>query len=77
MSTTFKLFILCRLPSSIDDSKGEAIDQNSFYAKFMRQLRKDWDIIDEGPMEDLLGIECTSNPDGSITLHHEPSTSTP
>ena len=20
-------------------------------------------------MEDLLGIECTSNPDGSITLH--------
>jgi hypothetical protein len=51
------------------DSKGEAIDQNSFYAKFMRQLRKDWDIIDEGPMEDLLGIECTSNPDGSITLH--------
>ena len=28
-----------------------------------------WDIIDEGPMEDLLGIECNTNPDGSITLH--------
>ena len=33
------------------------------------QLRKDWDIIDEGRMEDLLGIECVSNPDDSITLH--------
>ena len=27
----------------------------------MRQLRKDWDIVDEGPMEDLLGIECNTN----------------
>ena len=41
----------------------------SYYNKFMRQLRKDWDIVDEGPMEDLLGIECNTNPDGSITLH--------
>ena len=51
------------------DSNGDAIDQNSYYAKFMLQLRKDWDIIDEGQMEDLLGIECVSNPDDSITLH--------
>ena len=53
------------------DSNGDAIDQNSYYAKFMLQLqlRKDWDIIDEGRMEDLLGIECVSNPDDSITLH--------
>jgi len=35
----------------------------------MLQLRKDWDVVDEGPMEDLLGIECTTNSDGSITLH--------
>ena len=33
------------------------------------QLCKDWDIVDERPMEDLLRIECTSNSDGSITLH--------
>ena len=51
------------------NSDGDAVDQNSYYAKFMRQLRKDWDIVDEGPMEDLLGIECNTNPDGSITLH--------
>ena len=38
-------------------------------ATTMTQLRKDWDIIDEGPMEDLLGIECKTNIDGSITLH--------
>ena len=35
----------------------------------MLQLRKDWDIIDEGRMEDLLGIKCVSNPDDSITIH--------
>ena len=35
----------------------------------MSQLRSDWDVVDEGPMEDLLGIECTTNPDDSITLH--------
>jgi hypothetical protein len=35
----------------------------------MIQLRKDWDVVDEGSMEDLLGIECTTNLDGSITLH--------
>ena len=51
------------------NSDGDAVDQNSYYAKFMQQLRKDWDIVDEGPMEDLLGIECNTNPDGSITLH--------
>ena len=51
------------------DSNGDAVDPNSFYAKFMLQLRKDWDVVDEGPMEDLLGIECTTNSDGSITLH--------
>ena len=50
-------------------SDGDAIDPNSYYAKFMIQLRKDWDVVDEGPMEDLLGIECTTNLDGSITLH--------
>ena len=51
------------------NSDGDAIDPNSYYAKFMIQLRKDWDVVDEGPMEDLLGIECTTNLDGSITLH--------
>ena len=43
------------------NSDGDAIDPNSYYAKFMIQLRKDWDVVDEGPMEDLLGIECTTN----------------
>ena len=48
---------------------GEAEDSNSFYAKFMSQLRADWDVVDEGPMTDLLGIECDHRPDGSILLH--------
>ena len=51
------------------DDDGSAIDQNSFYAKFMAQLRAEWDIVDEGEMTDLLGIDCDRQEDGSILLH--------
>ena len=39
------------------------------YNSFMDALTRDWDITDEGPMEDLLGIEVDYLPDGSIKLH--------
>jgi len=39
------------------------------YNSFMDKLSSDWDVTDEGPMEDLLGIEVEYNPDGSIKLH--------
>jgi len=39
------------------------------YNAFMDKLASDWDVTDEGPMEDLLGIEVDYNGDGSITLH--------
>ena len=48
---------------------GEALDNNSFYAKFISRLRQDWDVVDEGPMSDLLGIDCERASDGSIKLH--------
>ena len=51
------------------DENGDAIDSHSFYAKFLSKLRDDWDILDEGPMTDLLGIDCDRMPDGSILLH--------
>lgn len=51
------------------DEGGNPIDRNSFYAKFMAKLQEDWDIVDEGPMSDLLGIECDRKEDGSILLH--------
>jgi len=51
------------------DHEGDAIDSNTFYSKFMTQLRRDWDIVDEGPMSDLLGIECDMQKDGSVLLH--------
>ena len=51
------------------DENGVALDANSYYAKFMAQLRADWDIVDEGPMTDLLGIDCDKQPDDSILLH--------
>ena len=51
------------------NESGDAVDADSYYAKFMKQLRADWDIVDEGPMTDLLGIDCDKQPDGSILLH--------
>ena len=51
------------------DANGKPLDSSSYYAKFMAQLRKDWDVVDEGPMDDLLGMECRRDADGSITLH--------
>ena len=39
------------------------------YNKFIDALTARWDVTDEGPMEDLLGIEVDYNGDGSITLH--------
>ena len=51
------------------DEDGEAVDPKSFYAKFIAQLRADWDVVDEGPMTDLLGIDCDYQADGSILLH--------
>ena len=51
------------------DNDGNALDSNSFYARFMSKLREDWDVVDEGPMEDLLGVECQRNDDGSLLLH--------
>ena len=50
---------------------GTPLDPNSFYAKFVERLQKDWDVEDEGEMVDLLGIEVKRNDDGSIKLHSE------
>ena len=57
--------------SSAIDANGDAIDKSSFLHRFLTQLRSDWDIVDEGPMVDLLAIETRYNADGSITLHQE------
>lgn len=48
---------------------GNATDPDSFLAFFLDKLRTDWDIVDEGTMEDLLAIQARYNSDGSITLH--------
>ena len=53
------------------DANGTAIDPSSFYAKFSARLKLDWEVVDEGPMDDLLGIQAVYNKDGSITLHQE------
>ncbi|MDA0878653.1 MAG: reverse transcriptase domain-containing protein [archaeon] len=53
------------------DKKGIPTDPNSFYSKFRSQLLKDWEVVDEGPMTDLLGIQAEYHENGSITLHQE------
>ena len=55
---------------SVDvNEKGKPADDSSFYAKFRNQLLRDWDVLDEGPMTDLLGIEVIYHSNGSVTLH--------
>ena len=52
------------------DEDGVALDPHSFYAKFMTHLSTTWEIVDEGPTHDLLGIEVEPSADGqSIFLH--------
>jgi hypothetical protein len=56
---------------SVDiDDKGNA-PPGSFCASFLKALNETWDVLDEGPMIDLLGIQVRYNADGSITLHQE------
>ena len=51
--------------SAVIDENGDATDPNSYYAKFMKQVREDWEVVDEGPMKALLGIEVRHTPPGS------------
>ena len=53
------------------DGDGNPTQEGTFYGKFMAQLRTDWDIVDEGPMTDLLGIQVKYNENQSITLHQQ------
>ena len=39
------------------------------YNAFMDALVDEWKVTDEGPMDDLLGMEIDYNADGSVTLH--------
>lgn len=55
--------------SSAVEADGNAVDPDSFLALFLTHLRSDWDIVDEGVMEDLLAIQARYNADGSVTLH--------
>ena len=52
------------------DAKGRG-PSGCAYNAFMDALASRWDITDEGPMEDLLGIEVQYNADGSIKLHQQ------
>ena len=51
------------------DDDGNATDPDSYLARFLNLLRADWEVVDEGPMHDLLGMECEPQADGSIKLH--------
>ena len=50
------------------DTKGRGPD-GCAYNEFMDAVQNRWKVTDEGPMEDLLGIEVEYNSDGSIKLH--------
>ena len=50
---------------------GTVSDPNSFYATFTKALEDEWDVLDEGPMVDLLGVQSRFNGDGTVTLLHQ------
>ena len=50
------------------DAEGKG-PKGCYYNEFVAKLSADWDVVDEGPMEDLLGIEIDYLEDGSIKLH--------
>ena len=43
-------------------------DEHSLYAQFTAAMQARWAVEDEGPIEDLLGVEFADNGDGSVTL---------
>ena len=51
--------------SSRIDEKGSRVHA------FMKAIQAEWDVEDEGQMDDLLGIEIKYNSNGSITLHQQ------
>jgi hypothetical protein len=53
------------------DKEGTPLVASSFYAKFLSKLTAEWDVVDEGPMDDLLAIQLQINNDGSYTLHQQ------
>ena len=57
--------------SAVLNSSGVPIDASSFYAKFLKKLTSEWDVVDEGPMEDLLAIQLRHNNDYSFTIHQQ------
>ena len=48
---------------------GDPVDPNSFYATLIDRLQRDWEVEDEGRLDDMLGVEIDRHDDGSITLH--------
>jgi hypothetical protein len=48
--------------------------EGCFYNELMQRLKSDWEVVDEGPMEDLLGIEVQRNDDGCPSRCTKPTT---
>ena len=53
------------------DGDGNAIDPNSYYAKFKAAFESEWDIVDEGEVDDVLAMQVVRNDSGSVTIHME------
>ena len=48
---------------------GDIDDESSKVSQFLRSIQEEWDVEDEGPMHDILGIEVIYRDNGTITLH--------
>ena len=63
------MYLTLQIIHSVElDASGNGPD-GCMHNEFMSKLKKRWEVTDEGPMEDLLGIEVDYLADGSIKLH--------
>lgn len=58
-----------QIASSVPFNDDGSVPQGTILHEFYSKFSADWDIVDEGPLVDLLGIELLEHEDGSITIH--------
>ena len=64
------------ITSSIDRARCDVVSKQDL-CRFINcitfsnatKIKAEWDVIDEGPMTDILAIEAEYHDDGCITLH--------
>ena len=58
-----------QIASTTSFNNDDSVPQGTALHQFYTQFCADWDIVDEGPLVDLLGIELIKHDNGAVTIH--------